>query len=248
MMPSSSSNRFIGSTRRTPEIDRYFAVKQAIGNLFPAMIASSLSTIVIHFPFRLMSGLAGSFFRELSDTMQITMAASFLVTWLLLPVLHLMIGYKKRLRPRNLDTPQPDGKKTEETELKRVAWLTWLYRKPWVAVVFVLVLLSGGWLASTQMETGFLPDLDEGTIVLDYHSPSGTDIEETDRLCRQMETIIMANPNVETYSRRTALGMSFITAPEQLWRLSDTTEERLQNSPRPKSSVSCARTFLSKCP
>jgi cobalt-zinc-cadmium resistance protein CzcA len=196
-----------------PEIDRYFAVKQAIGNLFPAMIASSLSTIVIHFPFRLMSGLAGSFFRELSDTMQITMAASFLVTWLLLPVLHLMIGYKKRLRPRNLDTPQPDGKKTEETELKRVAWLTWLYRKPWVAVVFVLVLLSGGWLASTQMETGFLPDLDEGTIVLDYHSPSGTDIEETDRLCRQMETIIMANPNVETYSRRTALGMSFITAP-----------------------------------
>ena len=56
------------------------------------MVASSLSTIVIHFPFRLMSGLAGSFFKELSDTMQITMVCSFLVTWLLLPVLHLLIG------------------------------------------------------------------------------------------------------------------------------------------------------------
>jgi cobalt-zinc-cadmium resistance protein CzcA len=196
-----------------PEIDRFFAVRQAISNLFPAMIASSLSTIVIHFPFRLMSGLAGSFFRELSDTMQITMVASFLVTWLLLPVLHLMIGYKQRLRPRNMDSRQLDDKEIEQNAVNKVAWLTWLYRKPWSAVVFVVILIGAGYFASTQMETGFLPDLDEGTIVLDYHSPSGTDIEETDRLCRQMEKIIMANPNVETYSRRTALGMSFITAP-----------------------------------
>jgi cobalt-zinc-cadmium resistance protein CzcA len=196
-----------------PSINRYFAVKLAISNLFPAMIASSLSTIVIHFPFRLMSGLAGSFFKELSDTMQITMVASFLVTWLLLPVLHLMIGYKKQLRPRNLDEKLQSDKDIEAVAVNKVAWLTWLYRKPWVAVLFVVGLVSAGYLASAKMQTGFLPDLDEGTIVLDYHSPSGTDIEETDRLCRQMEKIIMANPDVETYSRRTALGMSFITAP-----------------------------------
>jgi heavy metal efflux system protein len=195
-----------------PGIDRFFAVKQAISNLFPAMIASSLSTIVIHFPFRLMSGLAGSFFKELSDTMQITMVASFLVTWLLLPVLHLMIGYKKKLRPREMEKVQ-DDKDIESAAVDKVAWLTWLYRKPWVAVLFIITLISGGYLASTKMQTGFLPDLDEGAIVLDYHSPSGTDIEETDRMCRQMEKIIMANPDVETYSRRTALGMSFITAP-----------------------------------
>ena len=70
-----------------------------------------------------------------------------------------------------------------------------------------------GWYASTRLSSGFLPDLDEGTIVLDYHSPAGTDIEETDRLCRQMEHVIMAHPDVQTYSRRTALGMSFKTRP-----------------------------------
>jgi len=196
-----------------PEIDKFVAVKQAITNLFPAMIASSLSTIVIHFPFRLMSGLAGSFFKELSDTMQITMVASFLVTWLLLPVLHLMIGYKKRLRPQNMNQVIQNDKEIEAAAVNKVAWLTWLYRKPWIAALFFAGLVSAGYLASTQMQTGFLPDLDEGTIVLDYHSPSGTDIEETDRMCRQMEKIIMAHPDVETYSRRTALGMSFITAP-----------------------------------
>ena len=52
-----------------PEKNKYQVVQMSIKFLFPAMIASSLSTIVIHFPFRLMSGLAGSFFRILSDTL-----------------------------------------------------------------------------------------------------------------------------------------------------------------------------------
>ena len=172
------------------------------------MVASSLSTIVIHFPFRLMSGLAGSFFKELSDTMQLTLVASFLVTWLLLPVLHLAIGYKQPLRPKNLDV-----KSLEENSVRKVRFLTVVYRKPLIAAGFVLLLSLGGWFASSRLSSGFLPDLDEGTIVLDYHSPTGTDIEETDRLCRQMERIIMAHPDVQTYSRRTALGMSFKTRP-----------------------------------
>ncbi len=166
-----------------PEADRFTVARHAIRNLYPAMVASSLSTIVIHFPFRLMSGLAGSFFKELSDTMQLTLVASFLVTWLLLPVLHLIIGYKKQLRPKTA----PATTDLEASAIKKVHILTSLYRKPAVSVAFVLLLGLGGWLASPRLSSGILPDLDEGTIVLDYHSPAGTDIEETDRLCRQME-------------------------------------------------------------
>lgn len=191
-----------------PTADRFTVVRHAIRNLFPAMVASSLSTIVIHFPFRLMSGLAGSFFKELSDTMQLTLVASFLVTWLLLPVLHLVIGY--RLPPHS---KQADSKTLEESAIKKVHFLTVLYRKPVVSAAFVALLAAGGWIASAHLTSGFLPDLDEGTIVIDYHSPTGTDIEETDRMCRQMEKIIMAHPDVQTYSRRTALGMSFKTRP-----------------------------------
>lgn len=191
-----------------PGTDRFTVVRQAIRNLFPAMVASSLSTIVIHFPFRLMSGLAGSFFKELSDTMQLTLVASFLVTWLLLPVLHLIIGYKERLRPKKMSL-----RELEEASIQKVHFLTSVYRRPAFAALFVLLLGAGGWLASSRLSSGFLPDLDEGTIVLDYHSPAGTDIEETDRLCRQMEKVIMAHPDVQTYSRRTALGMSFKTRP-----------------------------------
>lgn len=190
------------------------AVRRAISGLFPAMVASSLSTIVIHFPFRLMSGLAGSFFKELSDTMLLTLVASFFVTWLLLPVLHIAIGYKERLRPKEADKHAAgEREELEADSVRKIGLLTRLYRKPVAAVAFLVVLAAGGWAASSRLHSGFLPDLDEGTIVLDYHSPAGTDIEETDRLCRQMERVIMAHPDVETYSRRTALGMSFKTRP-----------------------------------
>ena len=185
-----------------PQKDKYSIVKMSIRFLWPAMIASSLSTIVIHFPFRLMSGLAGSFFRILSDTMQITMVVSFLVTWLLLPVFHLIIGYKspsKAKAPKQLNT--------------RISGLAWFFNKPILSFLFVIILISSGYLASTKLQTGFLPELDEGSIVLDYYSPPGTNIDETDRLCQEMEKVILANPNVESYSRRTGIRMSFRAHP-----------------------------------
>ena len=180
-----------------PDKNKYQVVQMSIKFLLPAMIASSLSTIVIYFPFRLMSGLAGSFFRVLSVTMQITMIVSFLVTWLLLPVFHILIGYKHK------------AKKTSH----RISLLTWFYNKPVYSFAFVLILLFVGYFASTKLQTGFLPKLDEGSIVMDYYSPPGTNIDETDRLCQEMEKVILANPNVESYSRRTGIRMAFRAHP-----------------------------------
>ncbi|MCW3124167.1 MAG: acriflavine resistance protein [Flavipsychrobacter sp.] len=190
-----------------PEKDKYTIVREAIRDLFPAMVGSSLATIVIHFPFGLMSGLAGSFFRELSNTMQITLVCSFLVTWLLLPVLHLLIGYR---------SPREHHQDRTAITLKRLRWLTWFFTRPIIAAVLVLVLGLSAWWASSQMETGFLPDLDEGSIVLDYISPAGTSMEETDRLCREMEKIILAQPEVESYSRRTGIHMAFKSDPSNI--------------------------------
>jgi len=190
-----------------PEKDKFTIVKEAIHGLFPAMVGSSLATIVIHFPFRLMSGLAGSFFRELSDTMQLTMVTSFLVTWLLLPVLHLIIGYKKSLKPRG---------HTATESVNRLSWLTWFFNKPAFALVIVVGLITSAWWATSKLETGFLPELDEGTIVLDYISPAGTSLEETDAICKDIEKIIEANPDVETYSRRTGIHMAFTSDPSNI--------------------------------
>ncbi|TWI81130.1 multidrug efflux pump subunit AcrB [Lacibacter cauensis] len=188
-----------------PEKNRFSVVKEAIHELFPAMIGSSLATIVIHFPFRMMSGLAGSFFKELSDTMQLTMVTSFLVTWLLLPVFHIIIGFKQ---------PKKTHHKTAEQSIRKLKWLTWFFNKPVFAFSLIIIFVLSAWFSFGKLETGFLPDLDEGTIVLDYFMPPGTSLKETDRVLREIEKIIIAHPDVETYSRRTGIRMAFSTVPQ----------------------------------
>ncbi|MCB9363416.1 MAG: efflux RND transporter permease subunit [Flavobacteriales bacterium] len=187
-----------------PGKDRYSVVKESIHDLFPAMIGSSLATIVIHFPFRLMSGLAGSFFKELSDTMQLTMVTSFFVTWLLLPVFHIIIGFKQ---------PKKSHHHTQEESLQKLSWLTWFFNKPVFAISLVVVFMGAAWFSFGKLETGFLPDLDEGAIVLDYYMPPGTSLKETDRVLREVEKIITSHPEVETYCRRTGMAMHFGAVP-----------------------------------
>ena len=178
-------------------------VNKAIHYLFPAMVASSLSTIVIFIPFSFMSGVAGSYFKVLANTMIITLVCSFLVSWLGLPVIYLLFSRKN-----------PKKKNQENKTVKTQQWVSFFIKRPVISLVFVAGLIIAIILIIPRLKTGFLPEMDEGTIVMDYTSPPGTSLDETDRMCRQMEKIIMSEPEVESYSRRTGTQMGFfITEP-----------------------------------
>ena len=66
-----------------------------------------------------------------------------------------------------------------------------------------------------RVGTGFFPAADEGGFVLDYLTPAGSALSETDRQVRTMERLIADTPEVLSYSRRTGseLGL-FATATE----------------------------------
>ena len=53
------------------------------------------------------------------------------------------------------------------------------------------------------MPTGFLPEIDEGAFVLDYWSPGGTALAETDRQLHVVEHILSSTPEIVATSRRT---------------------------------------------
>jgi multidrug efflux pump subunit AcrB len=56
--------------------------------------------------------------------------------------------------------------------------------------------------------------MDEGTFVLDYNSPPGTSLDETNRMLMDVERILLATPEVESYSRRTGTQLGFfLTEP-----------------------------------
>jgi len=77
--------------------------------------------------------------------------------------------------------------------------------RPLLAMVGVAGLAGLGVVCFLSVGTGFIPKIDEGGFILDYIAPPGMSVTETDRLMRQVEAIIRATPDVDTYSRRTGL-------------------------------------------
>ncbi len=64
-------------------------------------------------------------------------------------------------------------------------------------------LIMLGFFAYKSLGTGFLPEMDEGGFVLDYLTPPGTSLSETDDLVHQMEEKINALSVKSAFSRRT---------------------------------------------
>jgi CzcA family heavy metal efflux pump len=183
-------------------------VKKAIHYLFPAMVGSSLSTIVIFVPFVLMSGVAGAYFKVMTNTMIITLLCSFFVTWIILPIIYLLFTKKPhKVSNKKIITPQ---------KVSSQRWVGFFIKKPYLSFLIIVALGYSVYTIFPKLETGFLPEMDEGSIVLDYNSPPGTSLEETDRMLREVEKILFKVPEVATYSRRTGTQMGFfITEPNR---------------------------------
>ncbi len=185
-----------------PEEGSYQLVVDAIRYLFPAMVGSSLSTIVIFFPFILMSGVAGAYFKVMTNTMIITLVCSFFVTWIGLPVLYILFSKQKH----TIESTSRD--------VKQRRWVNYFMLRPVISIGFLLFLITATFLILPKLPSGFLPEMDEGSIVLDFTSPPGTSLEETDRMLAKVEEILHNTPEVETFSRRLGTQMGFfITEP-----------------------------------
>ena len=185
-----------------PEENSFQLVTEAIQYLFPAMVGSSLSTIVIFFPFILMSGVAGAYFKVMTNTMIITLVCSFFVTWIGLPVIYILFSKEKH----NINEKSKD--------VKQRRWVNYFITRPIFAISFSILLIISALLIMPKLPSGFLPEMDEGSIVLDFTSPPGTSLEETNRMLGKVEEILHRTPEVKTFSRRLGTQMGFfITEP-----------------------------------
>ncbi|MCX7515234.1 efflux RND transporter permease subunit [Frateuria hangzhouensis] len=160
---------------------------------------SSAATVVIFLPLAFLSGVTGAFFKALSLTMASALIISYLLTWVAVPLL------AERFLDERHRTEHPPGRFTRGMMQRYERTLDSWIKRPLLALLLVVPLVVLGGLAYTRVGTGFMPSIDEGGFILDYLSKPGTSLEETDRLLNQVETIIRANPYVDTYSRRTGL-------------------------------------------
>lgn len=163
------------------------------------LTGSSAATVVIFLPLAFLTGVTGAFFKALSLTMASALVISYLLTWIVVPLL------SERLLDRRHSVDHTPNRFSQRAMARYQALLQrWLKRPVWVLLLVVPLLVVGG-LAFSRVGTGFMPAMDEGGFTFDYISKPGTSLEETGRLLNQVEAIIRANPYVDTYSRRTGL-------------------------------------------
>lgn len=174
-------------------------VLSAAREFFSPLLGSSLATIVIFLPLAFLSGVTGAFFKFLAVTMASALVISFLLTAFAVPLL---------VRGIIDFTRWNDPQHGREGWLRRghSALLARLTARPWVVGLAIVVLAGCGYFAYGRVGTGFLPRMDEGGFVLDYHTAPGTSLTETNRELQEVEQILKRDPSVATYSRRTGLG------------------------------------------
>ena len=176
--------------------------RSGLAEVLPGLTGSSLSTIAIFFPFALLSGVTGAFFRPLALTMAMALAVSYFLSALVVPAAahSLRVGSKAR-----------EARKKRDPRIAR-----FFIGHPWAAVALTVAFLAGGWLLYSGIGSDFLPEMDEGSIILDYWTPPGTSLTDTNRTLDSVETILAAIPDVATYSRRTGTQLGFfITEPNR---------------------------------
>ncbi|MEW5791154.1 MAG: efflux RND transporter permease subunit [Pseudomonadota bacterium] len=186
-------------------------VLQAAMEMARPLAGSSLATVVIFAPLAFLGGVSGGFFKALALTMAASLIISFFVAFLAVPLLaHLWI------RPETAARLEHRGPLLTRLHDGYGRGMGWLLRRPVLVLLPMLILIGFGYFAFSQTGSGFMPKMDEGGFILDYKAPPGTSLTETDRLLRQVESIIRATPEVDSYSRRTgtALGGGLTEANE----------------------------------
>ncbi|MGB9736089.1 MAG: efflux RND transporter permease subunit [bacterium] len=183
------------------------AVETGVKEILPAIIGSSLSTIVVFFPLAFLGGVAGAFFKALALTMASALTVSMIISITLTPVLAMIFL-------KDTEKEAKEGMFLTAVIKKYQDAMNRIMRKPLYVLLAIIILIGGSWLIYKHMRTGFMPEMDEGAFVMDYFTPPGTTLEETNRILKKIEKIILSIKEVKSFSRRTGTQLGFyITEP-----------------------------------
>ncbi|HKW10469.1 MAG TPA: efflux RND transporter permease subunit, partial [Gemmatimonadaceae bacterium] len=191
--------------------DRQAAIREAVQELIWPVTTSTITTVVVFLPLGLLTGVEGQFFHALSITLTIAVLVSLLLALTIIPLLSAQF-----LTASDTEQEDPTVEPARRAgPLARVhegidSLADWyersltrtLHHARWMILVAV-VLVVAGYLAHRFVGTGFLPEMDEGAFVLDYFTPGGTALAETDRQLHIAEGILARTPEISGTSRRT---------------------------------------------
>ncbi len=172
------------------------AAEKGTQELIGPVIGSTLTTVVVFLPLGLLKGAVGEFFVALSITLTASVLLSLMYALTFVPLLAEFLLVRSRFRESSTRFIEPVNRLYE----RGIRWA--LHRRAMVGLITVVLIVVAA-VAYMSIGTGFLPEMDEGGFVLDYLTPPGTSLSETDGLVRQMEAKVDKLPEKEAFSRRT---------------------------------------------
>ncbi len=181
------------------------ALRLSLAEITRPLIGSTLTPVAVLLPLALLTGIPGAFFRPLAVTMAVALLVSLFLALSFTPALAALL---QRDAARQAHAGPGD---------RIAAWLSrfyaatlgWTLSHKWVALFPTAAILAVAVVAYQHVETGFVPEMDEGAFVLDYWSPPGTSVEETNKLLTTADAVLQATPEVVSFSRRTGSELGF---------------------------------------
>jgi len=155
-----------------------------------AVIAGTLTLLALFVPYVLISGLTSLLFRELILVVAGVVVVSLVCSLTLVPMLgSVLLGKPKGRRSSGWQERIRDGygRLLEGSLRRRYGLISFFLGLAVLAAVLVPALGSE-----------FLPEIDDGRIMIKVKLPTGTSVEETDRLLARIEEKIGDDPLIES--------------------------------------------------
>ncbi|SDH02724.1 multidrug efflux pump [Pseudomonas flavescens] len=201
------------------------ATRKSMGQITGALVGIALVLTAVFLPMAFFSGSTGVIYRQFSVTIASAMILSVLVAMTLTPALCATLltpvgqdGQVTRRGPlgrffAGFNTRFDQGAERYQRGVARVVG----HRRAGVAVYLVLLVVLG--LQFWQLPTSFLPEEDQGTLMVQLKMPPGATKEKTQQVISEVSDYVRGQPEVETvmavagFSQGTSgqnAGMAFI--------------------------------------
>ncbi|PYP12188.1 MAG: hypothetical protein DMD59_00795 [Gemmatimonadetes bacterium] len=181
--------------------DRTRAIRDAVQELIWPVTTSTLTTVVVFLPLGLLQGVVGQFFAALATTLTVAVLVSLILALTIIPLLAEQFVTAHEVEPTRagpLARAQAALDTLGERHEKALSAVLRHTRRIVIAALALVVVGIGLW---RLVETGFLPEMDEGAFVLDYWTPGGTALTETNRQVGIVAHILGATPEIAGTSR-----------------------------------------------
>ncbi len=197
--------------------NRVDAVRKALHEIAHPLIGSTITPVVVFLPLIAVTGVTGSFFRALAVTMTVSLLTSLLLAVTFTPGLALLVlGQPPALAEGAAGLPahEEHGRVLGRVLQWHRRALDWSLTRPLALAVVCVLLVVGTWFCYRALGSDLLPGMDEGSFVLDYLTPVGASLTDSERMLQHIESILRKQPEVETTSRRTGLQLGLAAVTE----------------------------------